>query len=123
MPASSITRLPADRRTEALNRLSANANAPGAGKRQTNGRPRQDSARNLRNALGIYLIETNRTGALAYNVGGASPATITVEDGTPATTPIATNEQDPVVFGAAGAKSLTVQVSNTLAGNAKIVAV
>lgn len=123
MPASAITRLPVGLRTEALNKLSANANAPGAAKRQTNGRPRQDSARNLRNALGIYLIETNRTGALAYNVGGASPATITVEDGTPTSTVIATNEQDPVVFGTAGPRSLTVQVSNTLAGNAKVTAV
>lgn len=122
MPASSITRLPAGLRTEALNKLSANANAPGAGKKQFK-RPRLDAASNLRNALGIYLIESNRTGTLAYNVGGATPATITVEDGTPATTPIATNEQDPVVFGAAGTKNLTVQVGTTLAGNAKIAAV
>lgn len=120
MAASAITRIPADRRTELLNKLSANANASAGAKRQTVGRPPSAAARNLRNALGIYLIEANRTGTLAYNVGGATPATITVEDGTPATTVIAANEQDPVVFGTAGVKSLSVTVGNTLAGNTKL---
>lgn len=117
--ASLITRLPAGRRTEALNRFSANANAPGGTKRQI-GRAAQAGLQRLAGTMGIYAIETNRTGTLAYNVGGAVPATITVESGTPATTPVATNELDPVTWAAPGTYNLTVQVSNTLAGNAKI---
>ena len=117
---SSITKLPAHLRTPALNKLSANANAPGGSKKQ-NGRPRQDAARNLRNALGIYLIECNPTGAQAASVGGATPATITIELGTPATTDIATSELDPVTWAAPGTRSLTVTIGTEVAGNAKVV--
>lgn len=117
---SSITKLPAHLRTPALNKLSANANAPGAGKKQR-GRAQQAAARNLRNALGIYLIESNVTGPLAASVGGASPATITVELGTPATTDIATNELDPVTWLAPGTLSLSVTIGTEVGGNAKVV--
>jgi hypothetical protein len=118
--ASSILRLPAGLRTEALNKFSANANAPGGCKEQ-NGRAQQAAARNLRNALGIYLIETDRTGALAYNVGGATPATITIELGTPTSTAIAANELDPVTWAGAGTRSLSVAINTTeVLGNAKL---
>jgi len=117
--ASLITRLPAGRRTEALNRISANANAPGGSKEQR-GRAVQPALQRLAGTMGIYAIETDRTGALAYNVGGAVPATITVESGTPASTVIAANEQDPVTWAAPGTYNLTVQAGNYLAGNAKI---
>jgi hypothetical protein len=119
--ASAILRLPAGKRTDALNKISANANAPGGSKRQTNGRPRKDAASNLRNRLGIYPIEATPTGALAYNVGGSSPATITVELGTPATTDIATSELDPVTWAGAGTRSLSVAINTTeVLGNAKL---
>jgi len=117
--ASAITRLPAGRRTEALNKISANANAPG-GSKEKNGRSQQAGLQRLAGTLGIYAIESDRTGALAFNVGGAVPASITVESGTPGSTAIATNEMDPVTWAAPGTYNLTVQVSNTLAGNAKI---
>lgn len=102
-----------------MNRISANANAPGGAKAQR-GRAAQPGLQRLAGTLGIYAIETNRTGALAYSVGGAVPATINVEAGTPATTPIATNELDPVTWAAPGSYSLTVSVGNTLTGNAKL---
>jgi hypothetical protein len=117
---SAILRLPAHQRTDALNKLSANANATGAAKRHTKGRIQNVAARGLRNALGIYLIEVNPTGPLAAQVGGATPATITIEGGTPATTAIATNELDAVTWAAPGQKSLTVQVGTELAGNTKV---
>lgn len=122
---SSILKLPAGMRTNALNKLSANANAPGGSKRQTNGRAQQAAARNLRNALGIYLIETTPTGALAYSVGGATPVSpITIELGTPATTDITTNELDPVTWAGAGTRSLSVAINtNEVLGNAKLVVV
>ena len=91
-------------------------------KRQTKGRAQQDAARNLRNALGIYLIESTSTAALAASVGGATPATITVESGTPASTAIATNELDPVTWAAPGTGSLSVAIkTNEVLGNAKVV--
>lgn len=118
---SSILKLPADKRTAALNKLSANANAPGGSKKQSKGRARQDAARNLRNALGIYLIETNPTAAQAASVGGATPATITVELGTPTSTVIAANELDPVTWAAPGTRSLSVTIgTNQVLGNARI---
>jgi hypothetical protein len=117
---SSITKLPAHLRTPALNKFSANANAPGGAKRQTNGRAQQAAARNLRNALGIYLIETRPTAPLAAQVGGATPATITIEGGTPASTPIATNELDPVTWLAPATVSLSVTIGTEVGGNAKI---
>lgn len=118
---SSITKLPASKRTYWLDKLSRNANAPGAARRQTNGRAQRAAARNLRNALGIYLIESTFTAPKAASIGGATPATITVELGTPASTVIATNELDPVTWAAAGTVNLTVQVTPTLAGNAKVI--
>lgn len=123
---SAILRLPAHMRTDALNRFSANANASGGARRQyqpggTVVRANQAAARNLRNALGIYLIETHFTGPLAANVGGATPATISVESGTPATAAIAANEMDPVTWAAAGPRSLTVAINTTeVLGNAKV---
>jgi hypothetical protein len=124
--ASLITRLPANLRTAALNRFSANANAPGGSKEQRSGvalvggRAQQAGLQRLAGTMGIYCIETDKTASLAYNVGGAVPASITVESGTPASTVIAANELDPVTWAAPGSFNLTVQVSNTLAGNAKI---
>jgi len=126
---SSILKLPAGLRTAALNKLSANANAPGGSKRQINtprqpfGRAQSAAARNLRNALGIYLIESNPTGPLAASVGGATPApTLNVELGTPASTAVATNELDPVTWAGAGVRSLSVAINtNEVLGNAKLV--
>lgn len=120
--ASLITRLPVGRRTEVLNRISANANAPGGCKRQTGGRGWQGAQR-MAVTMGIYPIETTRTGTQAYNVGGASPASITIELGTPTSTVVAANELDPVTWAAPGTVSLSVQVTPTLAGNAKLVVV
>lgn len=118
---SSILKLPAAKRTEALNKLSANANAAGGSKGQYRGRAPQAAARNLRNALGIYLIETNPTGSKAMSIGGATPATINVELGTPASTVIATNELDPVTWAANGVRSLSVAINtNEVLGNAKV---
>ena len=120
--ASAILRLPVGKRTDALNKISANANAPGAAKKQTNGRPRKDAMSNLRNRLGIYPIECTQTGALAASVGGSSPATITIELGTPATTDVATSELDPVTWAGAGTRSMTVAINTTeVLGNAKVV--
>ena len=73
--------------------------------------------------MGIYLIETTPTGALAYNVGGATPVTITVESGTPASTAIAANELDPVTWAAPGTYSMTVTVGTDTGGNAKLAVV
>lgn len=123
---SAILRLPAHMRTDALNRFSANANAPGGSKRQLNtpsqafGRAQQTAARGLRNALGIYLIEVNPTGSKAASIGGATPATIVIESGTPASTVIASNELDPVTWAASGVRSLSVTQGTEVAGNAKI---
>ena len=117
---SAITRLPAHMRTDALNRLSANANAPGGAKKQ-DGRAQQPGARGLRNSLGIYLIEAKPTGSKAASIGGATPATIVIEGGTPASTVIATNELDAVTWAASGPKSLSVTIGTEVGGNAKIV--
>ena len=106
--------------------MSANANASGGARRQyqpggTAARPNQAAARSLRNALGIYLIETHPSGPLADNVGGATPATISIEGGTPGSTVIATNEMDAVTWGGAGAEeSDRLGQHDQLAGNAKV---
>jgi len=123
MPASDISKLPAYLRTDALNRISANANAPGGAKRQTNGRAQQAALQRLAGTMGIYAIETNPTGPLAYSVGGAIPGSITVESGTPASAVVLAGNPPaliPVTWAGAGPRSLTVQVSNTLGGNAKL---
>jgi hypothetical protein len=118
--ASSILRLPAGRRVEIMNKLSANANAPGGCKRQTNGRASRAMSSRLASTQGVYLIETTKTGTLAYNVGGQFPATITIENGTPGTTAIASNELDPITWAGAGTNSFTVQDGTVLLGNAKV---
>ena len=120
---SDISKLPSYLRTDALNRFSANANAPGGAKRQTNGRSMQAAAQRLAGTMGIYLIETNQTAPLAYSVGGATPASITVEAGTPASAVVLAGTPPaliPVTWAGAGPRSLTVQVANTLGGNAKL---
>jgi len=123
---SSILKLPAGLRTDALNKLSANANAPGGCKKQTHGRGKQGKE-NIRNALGIYLIETTQRTphvALAMDVGGATPATITIESGTPATTAIATSELDGVTWAGAATRSLSVSINTTeVLGNTKVAVV
>lgn len=123
MPASDISKLPAYLRTDALNRISANANAPGGAKRQTNGRAQQAALQRLAGTMGIYAIETNPTGPLAASVGGAIPGSITVELGTPPSAVVLAGNPPaliPVTWAGAGPRSLTVQVSNTLGGNAKL---
>jgi hypothetical protein len=126
MPESVIAKLPAHLRTDALNRISANANAPGGAKRQTNGRAQQAALQRLAGTMGIYVIETNPTGPLAVSVGGPIPGSISVEAGTPATVNVVAGVAPappplvPVTWAAAGPRSLTEQVSNTLAGNAKL---
>jgi hypothetical protein len=117
--ASLLYRLPANLRTAAMNRFSANANAPGGSKAQR-GRAAQAGLQRLAGTMGIYAIESNRTGTLAFNIGGAVPATITVESGTPATTAIAANELDPVTWASPGTYNLTVSSGTILLGNAKL---
>ena len=118
---SAISRLPASKRTYWLDKLSRNANTPGAGMKQVKGRGRQGASR-IRSSLGIYLIESTFTGAKAASVGGATPATITVEAGTPASTVVALDELDPVTWVAAGTRNLTVSINtNEVLGNAKVI--
>jgi hypothetical protein len=132
--ASVINRIPVGRRTELLNKISRNANAPGGAKRQClagsiqpNGRAQQAALQRLANTLGIYAVESNPTGPLAVSIGGAIPATVSVESGTPASANIVAGVAPappplvPTTWGAAGTYSLTEQVGNTLAGNAKLV--
>src|SRR5215831_4618836 len=100
--------------SRALQRLSRNANAPGAALKQTNGRA-QLRLQKRAGELGIILIETNVTGALAANVGTRNPpgvATVTIDTnaGTPATTDITASEQDAVTWAAGGQKTLSVTV-------------
>lgn len=116
---SLIYRLPAGLRIEAMNRISANANAPGGCKRQI-GRAQKAATKRLAGTMGIYAIEATRTGALAYSVGGASPVTITIQSGTPASTVIATEELDPVTWAAPGSYNLLAQSGTDLLGNAKL---
>jgi hypothetical protein len=124
MAASLITRLPADKRTAALQRLSRNANAPGASLRQTNGRAQARLAKRA-GEMGIFLIESNVTAALAASVGGVNPpgvptVTIDTNAGTPATTDITTSELDPVTWAGAGQKALAVTVPAGLLGQALV---
>ena len=119
MPASSITKLPTGTRSRWLKKISANANAPGGAKRQTNGRPRKDAMSRLAGVLGIYPIEFVKTAALAASVGGSSPATIAATGGTPATTVIAASELDPITWAAPGTKALSVTAPAGMAGEAE----
>lgn len=110
--ASSITKLPLNLRSRALRKISANANAAGGSKRQTNGRPRQDSMRRLITTLGVYPVESNVTASKAASVGGSRPANIDTNAGTPATAAVATIPPIPpplipVTWAAAGSKTLT----------------
>jgi hypothetical protein len=118
MPLSSITKLPVATRSRWLKKISANANAAGGSKRQTNGRPRKDAMARMAGILGIYPIEFNKTGALAASVGGSSPATIAATGGTPATTVIATSELDPITWAAPGTKALSVSAPAGMYGEA-----
>lgn len=118
-PASSINKLPAGLRARALKKLSANANAPGGSKKQI-ARAQQAAARNLRNALGIYLIESRVTGALAASVGGASPASIATSTGTPDPAVIDANELEATTWLGAGTKTLTATATG-VTGQADIV--
>lgn len=121
MPASSITRLPAGLRSRALRRLSANANAPGAGRRQLR-RARSDSLSRLTTSLGIFAIES-RPSSLAASIGGAngpiSAVTLDTGGGVPATTAVTANELDAVTY-AAGAKVVQVTLPATLRGEAAV---
>jgi hypothetical protein len=125
MAASLITRLPADRRSAALQRLSRNANAPGASLKQTNGRAQRRLAKRA-GELGIQLIESNVTGALAASIGGVNPpgvATVTLASTgmTPATTDITTSELDACTWGSAGTKTISVSAPAGLSGEAAVV--
>lgn len=125
MAASLITRLPANKRSAALQKLSRNANAPGGSLRQTNGRAQARLSKRA-GVMGIFLIESNVTAPLAASVGGVNPpgvATVTIDTmgGTPATTDITASELDPVTWGAAGAgKTLSVTVPADLLGEALV---
>lgn len=119
MALSAITRLPVSTRTRWLRKISANANAPGAGKKQIR-RSRKGSMSALTTRLGIYPIESNVTGPLAASVGGASPATISTGAGTPASTSIAASELDPVTWAAPGTKDLSVTAPAGVAGEAQV---
>lgn len=130
MAASAITRLPANLRSRALQRISRHANAPGGSNRQimaptgTIPRAQRAALSRLQSALGIFPIEQRVTGALAASVGGVSAPTASVtldtNSGTPATTPITTNELDAVTWAGAGAKTVTVTIPATLKGEAKV---
>lgn len=125
MAASLITRLPLDKRSAALRRLSRNANAPGGSLRQTNGRAQARLSKRA-GELGIFLIESNVTGALAASIGGVNPpgvATVTVDTnaGTPATTDITLSELDAVTWAGAGTKVLAVTVPAGMSGEATVV--
>jgi hypothetical protein len=124
MAASLIERLPVGLRQKALRQLSRNANAPGGSLRQTNGRAQRHFAKRS-GELGIFLIESNVTGALAASVGGINPpgvGTVTIDTGagTPATTDITTSELDPVTWAGAGTKALSVTVPAGTSGAAQV---
>jgi hypothetical protein len=124
MAASLIDRLPTGQRSRALQRLSRNANSPGASLRQTNGRG-QKALRSGAGMWGIFLIESNTTGALAASIGGVNPpgvtpVTLASTGMTPATTPIATSELDAVTWAAPGAQTITVSAPAGIKGEAVI---
>ena len=114
------TTLEPNRRNNILAKISANANAPGGCRRQNNGagstlpngRAQQAALQRLAGTLGIYVIETNPTGPLAAQVGGADDATITVESGTPASVTVTDPLHAPtaVTWAAGGTVSLVEQV-------------
>lgn len=123
MAASLITRLPADRRVAALQRLSRNFNAPGAGVKQSTRAPRRDWQGILGN-FGIFLIESNQGVTLNTTIGGRVPAAggpVTLDLGvgaTPATVDIDTNELETVVYGGTGPKTIAVTAPATMQGGA-----
>lgn len=124
MAASLITRLPTGLRSSALRKLSRNANAPGGSLRQTNGRAQARLAKRA-GELGIILIESNVTGALAASVGAVNPpgvATVTIDTnaGTPATTDITTSELDAVTWAGAGTKNLSITAPAGSSGEAQV---
>jgi hypothetical protein len=121
MAASLIDRLPLDKRSAALQKLSRNANAPGAGTKQL----ARSQARFAKRAgeQGIFLIESNVTAALAASIGGVNPpgvATVTLSSTgtmTPTTTDITTSELDA----AGGAKTVSVSAPAGTKGEAVVV--
>jgi hypothetical protein len=119
MPKSAIERLPASTRSRWLKKISANLNAPGAGKKQIQ-RAKGCAGTMLTNRLGIYPIESRVTGALAASIGGAGPATIDTGGGTPATTLITATELDPITWAGGGVKNLTVTLVTNVQGEASI---
>ena len=99
------------------------------------------AARGTRSTTSIPPFSGTFTPALPFNdthdntpcgrkiltsVGGPIPGSISVEAGTPATVNVVAGVAPappplvPVTWAAAGPRSLTEQVSNTLAGNAKL---
>jgi hypothetical protein len=123
MAASLIDRLPAGTRSRFLQLLSRNANAPGAGIKQL-GRG-QVAFRKRAGELGIFIIESRVTGALAASIGGVNPpgvATVTIGEAgmTPATTDITTSELDACTWAGAGAKTVVVSVPTDVKGEAVV---
>jgi len=138
-PASLASRLPSatlydsqgnarsyTQQARALQRLSRNYNAPGASLKKLSGQRGVSRAFSKRaGELGIILIESEVTGALAANVGCVQPpgvATVTIDTntGTPATTDITTGETDAVTWAGAGTKLLTVTVPTNALGQAQV---
>lgn len=126
MAASLIDRLPADRRSRFLQLLSRNANAPGAGTKTAAGtRAPNNAFRKRAGELGIFLIESKVTGALAASVGGVNPpgvATVTIGEAgmTPATTDITTSELDAATWAAPGTYTVVVSAPAGTKGEARV---
>lgn len=123
MAASLIDRLPSNLRSRALQRLSRNGNAPGAGVKQR-GRA-QVAFRKRAGEMGIFLIESRVTGALAADIGGVNPpgvATVTLGEAgaTPATWDITTSELDAVTWAGAGAKTVVCSAPTNVKGEAVV---
>jgi hypothetical protein len=123
MAASLIDRLPADKRSRFLQLLSRNGNAPGAGTKQS--ARAQVAFRKRAGELGIFIIESRVTGALAASIGGVNPpnvATVTIGEAgmTPATTDITTSELDAVTWAGAGAKTVVVSAPAGTKGEAVV---
>jgi len=138
-PASLASRLPSatlkdslgnaltyTQQSRALQRLSRNYNAPGASLKKLAGQRGVSRAFSKRaGELGIILIETEVTGALAANVGCVQPpgvATVTIDTnaGTPATQDITAGEMDPTTWAGAGTKTLAVTVPANALGQAQV---
>jgi len=127
--SSSIMRLPANLRSAALRRISANANAPGGGKAQkslpgwTVARAQKAALSRLNGTCGICAIES-RPGSLTADVGVVNSqgvaVTLDTGGGTPGTTPITASELDTVTYSTGGAKTITVALVTSLYGEAVV---